>query len=312
MGDDWYETVYRNKHSEINEFLDRKANTGRSHRTLNAYSRVLQRFYHDHFPELKPGETQVYHIEEYLSILGTREVNQNTKRRYLECLSSFFSWAMKRPRYEEITGNPAAVVLEEIPKVIKDRPDCATWENGKKIIHHINDPRDRLVAVIMAKTGCRVSEALGIEDDDLNLEDGFIRLTDRKGGKQTVVPIDEETVRAVNQFQYVDQSRKQRDLLFVSYRNGNRLTRERIRRSVVDAAVRAEVMEKDEHRFEKKFTPHTYRTVFTTLMRNQGMKDHILQYIRGDSESETMDIYTKVDRNQAREEYLKYIKPLDL
>ena len=39
---------------------------------------------------------------------------------------------------------------------------------------------------------------------------------------------------------------------------------------------------------------HTYRTVFTTLMRNQGMKQRILQYIRGNTASETMDIYATV------------------
>ena len=39
---------------------------------------------------------------------------------------------------------------------------------------------------------------------------------------------------------------------------------------------------------------HTYRTVFTTLMRNQGMKQRILRYIRGDTASETMDIYATV------------------
>jgi len=42
------------------------------------------------------------------------------------------------------------------------------------------------------------------------------------------------------------------------------------------------------------------------------MKQHILRYIRGDAESETMDIYTRVDRDKTREEYLDCIKPLGL
>lgn len=79
-----------------------------------------------------------------------------------------------------------------------------------------------------------------------------------------------------------------------------------------DAVVEAGVMERGEDRFYKKFTPHTYRTVFTTLMRSQGMKQHILRYIRGDAASETMDIYTRVDREEAREEYLECIELLGL
>jgi len=101
------------------------------------------------------------------------------------------------------------------------------------------------------------------------------------------------------------------DYLFVSIRD-DRLTKTVIQRAVREAAVSEGIMQDGEDRFHKKFTPHTFRTVFTTLMRNQGMKQHVLQYIRGDAESKTMDIYTRVDRNEAREEYLDCIKPLGL
>lgn len=47
-------------------------------------------------------------------------------------------------------------------------------------------------------------------------------------------------------------------------------------------------------------------------MRNQGMKQHILRYIRGDAANETMDIYTRVDREDARKEYPDCIKTLNL
>jgi len=276
----------------------------------NEYSRILRKFYHEHFPELTPAETKVRHIEEYISILNERGVSQNTMRRYLESLSAFFSYAMKRPRFEEITGNPAAVVMEEIPKQYRDRPDCATWENGRKIIHNIPDPRNKTIATILAKTGCRLSETLEIEMDDLMLDEGFIRLRKRKGGKQTVVPIDQETIRAVERFKFTRSDRAE-DYLFVSIR-GNRISKTQVQRAVRNAAVDAGIMEKGEDRFHKKFTPHTYRTVFTTLMRNQGMKDHVLRYIRGDSNKETMDIYTRVDRYKAREQYLNCIKTLNL
>lgn len=310
MADDWYETVYENKHESINEFLRRKQVTGRSERTLNAYSRILKKFYHEEFSELQPEDTEVHRIEDYVMRLAQRDLSQNTKRRYLESLSAFFSYTMKRPRFEKITGNPAAVVLEEIPKQIRDRPDCATWENGKQIIHNISDPRDKTVATILAKTGCRLTEALEIKMDDLMLEEGLIRLRKRKGGNQTVVPIDRETIRAIERFQFIRNGRGT-DYLFVSIR-GERVSKTSVQRAVKNAAEEAGIMEPGEERFHKKFTPHTYRTVFTTMMRNQEMPDHIIQYIRGDSEAETIDIYTRVDRNQARQQYLDCIKTLEL
>lgn len=311
MADEWYETTIENEHDVVNAFLRSKETTGRSPRTVNEYSRTLYRFYQEHFPGLHPADTEVRHLEEYLHILGARDLAQNTKRKYLENLSAFFSWAMKRPRFEGITGNPAAVILEEIPKEVKDRPDCATWANAKQVVHSVTDPRDQTVAVIMAKTGCRVTEALSITEDDLLLDEGFIRLANRKGGNQTVVPVDDEVVTAINRYQYIDQSRGDSEYVFASTR-GTMLTRERIRTSVREAAVDAGVMAEGETRFHKKFTPHTFRTVFTTQMRKAGMSDYILQYIRGDSESETMDIYTKVDRDEAQEEYLQHIQPLNI
>lgn len=310
MSDEWYTKVYENKHNCINEFVRQKRATGRSDRTLNRYSRVLQKFYHSHFPRLSPGETEVGHVEEYLVRLNQRGLSQNTKRGYLEALSSFFSWAVKRPRYEEITGNPAGVVLEEIPRVVRDRPDCATWENAEKIVRGIADPRNKAVAVILAKTGCRLSEALEIELDDLMLEKGLIRLRKRKGGVESVVPVDEEVVKTVDRFRTI-RSTEASDHLFVSIR-GNRLSRERVRKAVRESAVECGVMERGEIRFGRKFTPHTFRTVFTTLMRRRGMDDRVLRYIRGDSCREIIDLYTRVDREEVCRQYLECVESLRL
>jgi integrase/recombinase XerD len=149
-----------------------------------------------------------------------------------------------------------------------------------------------------------------LELDDLMLDDGFIRLRVRKGGGQTVVPIDEETIQALERYQ-VMRTDHETAYLFTSMR-GNRVSKQPVRRAIKDAAVEAGVMEEGENRFHKKFTPHTFRTVFTTLMRNQEMSNHVLKYIRGDSDNQTMDIYTRVDREDAREQYLNCIKILGL
>lgn len=87
----------------------------------------------------------------------------------------------------------------------------------------------------------------------------------------------------------------------------DRLTKTVVQRTVRETAFSGGIMDEGEDRFHKTFTPHTFRTVFTTLMRNQGMKQHVLRSVRGGAESETMDIYTRVDRNEAREEYLNRI-----
>lgn len=55
----------------------------------------------------------------------------------------------------------------------------------------------------MAKTGARVREVLTVKESDLMLDDGFIRFTDRKGGHETVNPVDDETVQAIRRLQAI-------------------------------------------------------------------------------------------------------------
>jgi len=308
--DVWDKKVFQNKHDSINQWLRRKDSTGASRRTLNAYSRTACKFFHEHFPDTKPSEVMVGDIEQYVLIIDKRDVADNTKRRYVESLSSFYDWAMKRPRFEEITGNPAGVVLEELDRVRRERPETATWKNGKKIVKAIPDPRDKTAAVLMAKTGARVQEVLTVKEEDLMLEQGFIRLRDRKGGRNTVNPVDSEAIQMLRRLQAV--SSDDSEYLFTAI-HGGRVKRERIRREVRRAAVRAGVMDDEfEQRWHYKFTPHYYRTIFTSLMRNQGMPDHFTRYLRGDGDQETMDLYTKIPRDQVREEYLDHIKTLNL
>lgn len=310
--EEWENRVFENKHDCINDWLRSKDSTNKStsRRTLNSYSRTAVRFFHEFLPEVHPSEVTVGDVEEYVLDLNDRDVAQNTKRRYVESLSAFYTWAMKRPRFEDITGNPAAVVLEELPKKKRPRPETATWENGKQIIKNIPDPRDKTAAILMAKTGARVREVLTVKENDLMLEDGFIRFTDRKGGRETVNPLDDEAIQAVRRLQAI--SSNDSEYLFTAI-HGSRVKRERIRREVRRAAVEAGIMDNvNEDRWHHKFTPHYYRTIFTSLMRNHGIPDHFTQYLRGDGDQETMDLYTKIPRDQVRDEYLEHIKTLNL
>lgn len=131
--EEWEKRVFKNNHDYINNWLRSKDSTNRggSRRNLNTYSRTSARFFHEFYPDLHPSDVTVGDVKNYVLYLNDRDASQNTKRRYVESLSAFYSWAMKRPRFGDITGDPAAVVLEELPKKKRPRPETATWENGK-------------------------------------------------------------------------------------------------------------------------------------------------------------------------------------
>lgn len=60
------------------------------------------------------------------------------------------------------------------------------------------------------------------------------------------------------------------------------------------AAIEPGVMDKDARSFREKFTPHTFRTVFTALMRDKGTSGHVLRFIRGDSNENMLDVFTRI------------------
>ncbi|WP_207587200.1 tyrosine-type recombinase/integrase [Halomontanus rarus] len=309
----WERRVFENEHEAVNEWLRSKNSTGKKRKTLNAYSRTAAVFFHEVIPDTAPDEVRVSDIEQWVQDLDARDCSANTKRRYVESLSSFYDWAMKRPHaYPDIRGNPAAVVLEELEKVRRERPETATWENGKQVIWQIPDPRDKAAAVMMAKTGARVGEVLSLKRENLMLEKGFVRFRDRKGGKSTVNPVDDETIDVLQRLLAMQNGDS--EYVFVSYRGG-RIGKERIRREVRNAAVEAGVMDDvAEKRWHYKFVPHYYRTIFTSLMRNSdpAMRDHWVAYLRGDSDQEIQDLYTKIPREKVRERYLEIMKPVNV
>ena len=62
----------------------------------------------------------------------------------------------------------------------------------------------------------------------------------------------------------------------------------------------------------KKFTPHCCRHWFTTHLRKAGMPREHIKELRGDSRSETMDIYHHIDRKELRDSYLAHIPQLGI
>ena len=306
------------KHDVVRDFLRKKRSLGCSEVTLKGYSHILYRFFHDYFPHLSPEEVEVEHVEEFLRLLendyeprsGNNSLTAKSKKNYLNRLSSLYTWALKRPAYPEINSNPAAVVAEEIRVKSKSRPDCATWNNAQKIVQTLDDPRNKAVAAVMAKTGARVSETCNIQTQDLLFEQDAIRLRNLKGSGETITPVDHELKQFIKKYRMLRQY-PHHNSLFVS-NEGNQLSTSRVRTVIKNAAIESGVMKEDARSFREKFTPHTFRTVFTTLMRNQGMSDHILKYIRGDSTEEMLDVYTRISQDKVQKEYTDCIKKLGL
>lgn len=290
--------IYSNGMPALEDFIRRKKITNRSARTLSEYSRIVTRFF-EWIGHEKPENITEKDIERYLEHMQDKNLSQNSQAKYIEALASFFSFLANRPEYG-LKINPVADIASEIKHERKPRPSTATWENVKKNIMSMTDPCDQAMATIAAKTGARISEILNLELNDVNFENGFILIKKGKGGKGRSLPIDDEVIRILKRWLIIRPKDVKDTHIFISIR-GTRMDRNQARRRLNNAAVTNGLTNGND--FTQKFTPHTYRSVFTTEMRNARCREDILRMIRGDALKDIADVYTIITPEQIKKEY---------
>jgi len=158
--------------------------------------------------------------------------------------------------------------------------------------------RDRALLELLYSTGARISEAVGLDVDDLDDEQRVVRLHG-KGGKDRIVPVGRPALTSVDAYRVrarPDLARRGRGCpaLFVNAR-GARLSRQsawHVLRGAADAAgLTAEV------------SPHTLRHCFATHLLAGGADVRVVQELLGHASVTTTQIYTHVTVDTLREVY---------
>ncbi len=158
--------------------------------------------------------------------------------------------------------------------------------------------RDRALLEVLYGTGARISEAVGLDVDDLDLEQGAVLLRG-KGGKERMVPVGSYAREAVET--YLVRGRPALSglgrgvpALFLNARGG-RLSRQSawtvLSKAADRAGVRAEV------------SPHTLRHSFATHLLDGGADVRVVQELLGHASVTTTQIYTLVTVDSLREVY---------
>ncbi|MDP9189137.1 MAG: tyrosine recombinase, partial [Actinomycetota bacterium] len=160
--------------------------------------------------------------------------------------------------------------------------------------------RDRALLELLYGTGARISEAVGLDVDDVDLDDGVARLWG-KGSKQRMVPIGSYAVAAVSAYLVRGRpvlatggSRTSTPALFLNARGG-RLSRQSAWTVLRSAASRAGLT--------VEVSPHTLRHSFATHLLDGGADVRVVQELLGHASVTTTQIYTLVTVDRLREVY---------
>ncbi len=144
-------------------------------------------------------------LEEYMEYLKYRFNDKNQEvvnkergiMRKISSLKSFYNYYYRR---ELIKNNPAALVqlpklhekeiirldIDEVARLLDEVENGESLTEKQKQFHDKTKVRDLAMLTLLLGTGIRVSECVGLDLDDIDFNNGGIRIH-RKGGKEVTI-----------------------------------------------------------------------------------------------------------------------------
>jgi integrase/recombinase XerD len=246
-----------------------------------------------------PGEAGAEQLAAYVASMRAAGLAATTIARRVAALRSFY-------RHLVLLGaradNPAAEL--ELPRRRRTLPRTLSAGEAERLIEAATGTtprslRDRALVELLYGAGLRISEAVGLEKNSVDLDARFVRCIG-KGSKERVVPIGREAVEALRRYlargrPYLDK--RHRPELFLNARGGA-LTRSGAFRILQQLAEAAGLEPGRVH-------PHLLRHSFATHLLEGGADLRSVQEMLGHADLATTELYTHVSDRRRRELYFR-------
>jgi integrase/recombinase XerD len=264
-------------------------------RTVEAYRRDLAHL--TDWLGRSPADAGTDELAAYVAQLRADGLASTTVARRLAAVRAFF-------RHEVLLGarldNPAANV--ELPKRRRKLPRTLSPSEVERLLDAAAGTtpvafRDRAIGELLYGAGLRVSEAVSLDRQSVELEHRLVRCIG-KGSKERVVPIGREAAEALRLYLARGRpflERRARQELFLNARGGP-LTRAGVflilRRLAEKAGLEPE-----------RIHPHLLRHSFATHLLEGGADLRAVQEMLGHADLATTELYTHVSDRRRRELY---------
>lgn len=242
-----------------------------------------------------------------------RENEVLAKARKLAAIRSFFKYYFKQ---EMLHANVATLV--DMPKIhekaiirldaneVANLLDITELGDGlsdrQKQYHAATKLRDVAIITLFLGTGIRISELVGIDIDDIDLENRAFVVT-RKGGNQTVLSFGEEVCNALSAYLSkrldIHALQGHENALFLSMQN-RRITVRAVENLVKKYAAVATPL--------KKITPHKLRSTYGTMLYNESSDIYLVADVLGHKDVNTTRKHYAALSEEKRRQAAKMIK----
>jgi len=170
-----------------------------------------------------------------------------------------------------------------VPKKAKRLPTVLTRDETQALIKATKAGRNRLLVEFLYSTGVRVSEAVKLKVDELDMKERIARVSGGKGNKDRIIILSSEWCKRFKRF--IKRRKIPSEFVF-SKKNGKPISTDTVQRIVRSSAEKAGI--------RKKITPHSLRHSFGTHLLDAGEDIRKIQELLGHSNLSTTQIYTHV------------------
>ena len=287
----------------IDDYLDHVASErGLAAKTVEAYARDLAGFARMLVRRgvSRPERIGAAEVRAHLVELAGRRLSARSQARALAAIRGFLRFLAGRGVLADDPARRVSVRRPSgsLPKALAAGEMASLLAQPSET--DVRGLRDRALLEVLYASGLRVSEAVALRGEQVDLAAGFVTVLG-KGGKERVVPLGRQARSALEEYLARERPRLLRGrpspFVFVGPR-GRPLTRQAVWKLVRRRARAAGV--------GKKVSPHTLRHTFATHLLGGGADLRIVQTLLGHADIGTTQIYTHVAPARLREVHRRH------
>ena len=287
--------------AHVDPYIDHlAAERGLAGATLEAYQNDLVQFLRFQQERGKPDAAATADLIDFLAALREQGLTGASLARKLSALRGYFSFLV---REKLIAASPAAAVTP--PKGGRKLPETLTEPEVEALLAQCDDQdrlglRDRTLLEMMYSCGLRVSEAVGMDLAQVDLENMLVRVRG-KGSKERLVPFGKQAHMLL--VRYLERSRPflvtklAQQAVFLNARGG-RLSRISAFKIIRQKALTAGIL--------RRVSPHVMRHSFATHLLERGADVRFVQELLGHASVATTVIYTHLSAEKLFADYRRF------
>lgn len=234
-----------------------------SEKTIEAYLFHNKKFID--YINKKPQQVTTEDIKKYILHLMNKNEKTTSIRLSIAALNYYYSKILKRNIMKTIRR----------PNLEKTIPEILEKEQILQMINVTKNSKHKLLITLLYSSGVRISEALKLKKEDLNLEKKHLIVRSGKGKKDRFTKLSDKFIE-----QYLSYEKNISTFLFESSYTSNKPITIRTAEMIINNSARLAGI-------NKQVYPHMIRRTFATHLLDNGTQLHIISNMLGHSHIET-------------------------